>query len=136
MGLQASIAVRNAMLDQIEVVAGPGAKIVLYSGAPPASAGAAASGTKLAQFNLASDWAAQAAAGVKALNGVPFSALGLAAGKAGYFRLTESDGVTCHLQGVVVKAGVAGGEMTIDNDDIGQDQQVQVLSFGVLASMA
>lgn len=123
------------MLDQIEVIAGPSAKIILYSGGQPAAAAAAASGTKLAQFDLASDWAADAAAGAKALNGAPFSTLGLAAGKAGYFRITEADGVTCHLQGSVVKAGQPDGDMIVDNDDIGQDQQVQILSFGIRASM-
>ena len=48
---------------------------------------------KLADFALASDWAANASAGSKAFNTIS-STTGLAAGSAGYYRLVDSTNPT------------------------------------------
>ena len=136
MSLQASVAYRNAMLDLIETVVGTGAKIRIYTGAQPASVAAAATGALLAQFDLASDWIGPSVGGAKPLLDVPIESVGLAAGKAGHFRILRSDGAICDFQGSVVRAGAGPGDMVIDNDDIGQGEAVQILSFAFGAPMA
>lgn len=65
MAIQLSIDVRNARLDAIETVLGSAPIMDLRSGAAPASAGAADSGTLLAQFALPADWMAAPASGSK-----------------------------------------------------------------------
>ncbi|WP_316168958.1 MULTISPECIES: hypothetical protein [unclassified Bradyrhizobium] len=103
--IQLSVAVRNARLDAIETTVGVGAKLQIWSGAMPANCAAAATGTKLLEDTLASDWAAAASGGSKVLNNTPITGSGLpAAGagtQAGYFRITDSSGSTCHEQGTV-----------------------------------
>lgn len=56
------------------------------------------------------------------------STTGLAGGTAGYFRIVDSAGTTCHLQGTVTATG-GGGDMTIDNTSIASGQTVNVTSF-------
>lgn len=135
MALQASVSVRNAMLDAIETAAGVSAKLRIYSGAAPASCGAAPSGTLLVEYALAADWAAVAAAGAKNFNNAPLSTAAAAGGTAGHFRLVDSTGATCHLQGSVTATG-GGGDMTLDNTNIAAGQTVNVTSFTINASMA
>ena len=128
MAIGMATSTRNARLDAIETDAGTSAKLVIYTGAAPANCAAATTGTKLAEFDLASDWAAAASGGAKALNNVPLSTTGAAAGTAGYFRLFKSDGTTCVMQGTVTATG-GGGDMTIDNTSIASGQTVNVTSF-------
>jgi hypothetical protein len=135
MGLQASTAVRNAMLDAIETAAGTSAKLEIFTGAAPASCSASEVGTKLVEFDLASTWAAAASGASKSFNNEPLSNAAVAGGTAGHFRLYASDGVTCHLQGTVTATG-GGGDMTVDNTNIASAQVVNVTSFAINASMA
>jgi hypothetical protein len=128
MTVQFSTTVRNGMLDAIETSMGVSAKLQLYTGAMPANCATAASGTKLAEFALASDWAAAASGGSKALSSVPLSVATLAPGTAGYYRFVDSAGTTCHEQGTVTLTG-GGGDMTIDNTTFTSGQTVQVTGF-------
>jgi hypothetical protein len=134
MAIQLSVAVRNARLDAIETVIGTGAKLQIYSGTMPANAAASATGTKLAEITLATDWAAAAASGSKNFNNTPLSTTGLsgAAGgtNAGYFRLVASDGTTCGMQGTVTITG-GGGDMTVDNLSIASGQAFNVTGFSL-----
>jgi hypothetical protein len=130
MSIQLSVAVRNARLDAIEATIGTAAKLQIYSGSTPASCATAASGTKLLEDALASDWAAAASGGTKALNGTPIAGSALAGGTAGYFRIVDSTGTTCHLQGTITASG-GGGDMTIDNTSIAVGQTVNVTSFSL-----
>lgn len=110
---QFSVAVRNAMLDAIETVIGTGAVLKIRSGAAPATCATADSGTVLATITLASDWASAAAAGAKALSGLPVSdPVADATGTAGHYRLYASDGTTCGNQGTV---GVATSDLIVDS---------------------
>jgi mono/diheme cytochrome c family protein len=68
-------------------------------------------GTKLLEFDLASDWAADASAGAKALSGLPRTVAAVAGGTLGYFRIFASDGSTCHMQGTSIATG--GGDLTV-----------------------
>lgn len=129
MAIQLSTAVRNARLDAIETAVGVSAIAKIRSGAAPANCAAADSGTVLASFSLASDWAAGASSGSKSFSGTPIQD-GSAdnTGAAGHFRLYASDGTTCHMQGSVTATG-GGGDMEIDNTSINSGQTVQITSW-------
>ncbi len=129
MALQLSDAVRNARLDAIETAIGVSAILKIRTGAPPANVAAAATGTVFATINLASDWMSAAAAGAKAFSGLPVSdAAADAAGTAGHFEITASNGTTRHMQGTVTATG-GGGDMTLDNTSIALGQQVSITGF-------
>jgi hypothetical protein len=104
--LQFSTIVRDAMLDAIESGANAGqtsgigasAVIKLFTGSSPANCAAADTGTRLVEFDLASDWASSASAGEKSLAGLPLTVAAVATGALGHFRIYASDGVTCHVQ--------------------------------------
>jgi len=65
----------------------------IYSGAMPATADTAASGTLLVTYSFAATAYGAAAAGVITLAGVPITGTINAAGTAGYAAVTSSDGV-------------------------------------------
>lgn len=127
MPIQLSVAARNARLDSFEAVAGASAKLQIRTGAQPANCAAAAAGTLLAELDLPADWMAAASAGSKALAG-SWSGTGEAAGNAAHFRIVDSAGTTCHMQGSITATG-GGGDMTLDNTNIAVGQTVQVTSF-------
>lgn len=131
MAIQMSTALRNARLDAIETLIGVSAKIKGFSGSQPANCAAADSGTLIAEWDLASDWAANASAGSKALNGVPISTTAGATGTIGYYRIYASDGVTCHMQGTVTAAG-GGGDITVDNPTLVSGQTVNIVSWAMV----
>src|SRR5512133_4118589 len=95
-----SVTVNNARLDAIETAVGASPIVRFFTGAAPANCAAADSGTQLAEGTLPADWMAAAAAGVKAKAGT-WGLTGSAGGDIGHFRLYESTGTTCHLQGSV-----------------------------------
>jgi hypothetical protein len=138
MPIQYSTALRNNQLNQIESTAGTSARLRLYSGSPPANCAATASGLMLVDMALPSDWMGDAASGQKSKTGT-WSGAGTAAAaagtNAGYFRITNSDGDTTHMQGTVTISG-GGGDMTLDNTNIAQNQVVTVNTFSVTAGNA
>lgn len=84
-------AVANAVVAQIDLDAGP-AQIQLRTGVSP-GADNAATGTLLAQLAFNDPAFAAAIAGVATMDNTPvLSTLGVAAGNAGYFRLTDNSG--------------------------------------------
>jgi hypothetical protein len=99
MGYQLSTSVRNARLDTVESTIGTSAQLKVRTGAPPANCAAADTGTVLASMTLPADWMAAAAAGSKALSGTWQDASADATGTAGHFRIYDSAGTTCHVQG-------------------------------------
>lgn len=129
MTVQLSVPSRNARLDAIETAVGTAPKLQLRTGAAPANCAAADSGTLLAELTLPSDWMAAAAAGAKALAG-SWTGSGAAAGNAAHFRLKDSAGTTCHMQGTVTATG-GGGDLTLDNVSIAVAQAVQITSFNL-----
>lgn len=135
MAFQYSVAVRNAGLDARETAIGVDAILRLRTGAPPANCAAADTGSVLATLNLPTDWMAAAAAGVKAKSGTWEDLSADAAGVVGHFRLYASDGVTCHMQGVVTITS-GGGDMEVDNTNIAVGQQITVTTFQITAGNA
>ncbi|RZJ08671.1 MAG: hypothetical protein EOO54_22645 [Haliea sp.] len=130
MTVQRSVAVRNARLDVIETTIGTAAKVQIRTGAQPTNCAAAAAGTLLAEFALASDWAAAASAGAKAFSNVPVAATAVAAGTAAHYRIVDTAGTTCGEQGTVTATG-GGGDVTIDNAVIANGQAVNLTGWTV-----
>lgn len=128
MAIQLSVAVRNARLDAIESTIGTSAILTIRTGAAPADCATANSGTVLATLNLPSDWMNAAATGAKTLLGTWQDAAADAAGTAGHFRIHNSAGTVCGMQGTVTATG-GGGDMTLDNAVLAVGQQVTVTSF-------
>jgi hypothetical protein len=128
MAVQLSVAVRNARLDAIETSIGTSAVLRIRSGAPPATCATADSGTVLATLNLPSDWMAAASSGSKALSGTWQDLTADATGTAAHFRVYDSGGTVCGIQGTVTATG-GGGDMTLDNTSIASGQQVTVTTF-------
>jgi hypothetical protein len=107
------VATRNAISDLMATLidAGPGAGLVaLRTGAQPASADLAATGTLLATFTINDPSFAASIGGAATLDVTPtLSTLGVAAGDAGWFRITDSTGATV-LDGSVTATG-GGGDL-------------------------
>jgi hypothetical protein len=134
MALQYSTTLRNAQLDQIETTVGTTPIIEIRTGAAPANCAAADSGTVLATFNLPSDWMAAASAGSKGIAGGPWTDSSAdAGGTAAHFRLKNSAGTTCHMQGTV---GQGSGDLQLDNTTIVAGQQVNITAFTISAGNA
>jgi hypothetical protein len=128
MALQLSVAVRNARLDSIESTIGTSAILKIRSGAPPATCATADSGTVLATLTLPSDWMAAASSGAKALSGTWQDTSADASGTAAHFRIYDSGGTTCGLQGTVTATG-GGGDLTVDNVVFAAAQSFTISSF-------
>ena len=128
MAIQFSTAVRNARLDAVETATGATAILRIRSGAVPATCATADSGTVLATLTLPADWMAAASGGTKALLGTWQDASADAAGTAAHFRIYDSAGTTCHIQGTVT-ATAGGGDLQLDNTSIALAQQVTVTAF-------
>lgn len=127
MSIQMSVAARNARLDAFETAAGAAAHLKLYTGSAPANCAATESGTLLCDITLPSDWMAAASSGSKAMSGT-WAGTGAAAGTAAHFRIYDSAGTTCHLQGTVTATG-SGGDLTLDNTSIAASQAVSITGF-------
>jgi hypothetical protein len=126
MALQLSVSARNARLDSIETTVGTSAILSIWTGAAPADCATANSGTKLATLNLPSDWLAAASSGSKAKSGTWQDTTADASGTAAHFRIHQSDGLACHMQGTV---GEGSGDLSLDNTDIAAGQQVTITTF-------
>ena len=128
MAIQLSTTVRNSRLDVIETTVGASAILKIRTGAAPANCAAADSGTALATLTLPVDWMAAASAGSKAKSGTWEDTAADASGTAAHFRLYDSTGTTCHLQGTVT-ATAGGGDMEVDNVSFAIGQVFTVTTF-------
>lgn len=135
MALQFSTTLRNNQLDQVEATTGTSAILEIRSGSPPANCAAADSGTLLVSMTLPSDWMAAASSGSKAKSGTWQDASADGTGTAGHFRIKDSGGTTCHLQGTVTATG-GGGDLTLDNTSIASGQSVTISTFTISAGNA
>ncbi len=135
MTLQYSVAVRNARLDVVESTIGTSAILEIRTGSAPANCAAADSGTVVATLNLPSDWLAAASSGSKAKSGTWQDASADANGTAAHFRIKDSGGTTCHIQGTVTATG-GGGDMTVDSTSFTAGQGFTVTGFTLTAGNA
>lgn len=132
--MQYSVTLRNNQLDQVESTIGVSPKLQFRSGAAPANCAAADSGTLLAEMPLPSDWMAAAASGSKVKAGT-WTVAGTAAGVIGHFRIKDSAGTTCHVQGSITITG-GGGDMTVDNTNAAVGQSITVNTYTINAGNA
>ena len=128
MALQFSTTVRNARLDAIETAVGTSAILKIRTGAAPANCAGADSGTVVATLNLPSDWMAAASSGSKAMSGTWSDSSADATGTAAHFRIYDSGGTTCHLQGTV---GTSGTDMIVDSTSFTAGQSFSITSFSL-----
>lgn len=128
MAIQLSTTVRNARLDTIESTISTSPILKIRTGSAPANCAAADSGTVLATLTLPSDWMAAASSGSKAKSGTWEDTSADATGTAAHFRIYDSGGTTCHLQGTVTATG-GGGDMTVDNTSFAAGQDFTVTGF-------
>ncbi|MGE0574069.1 MAG: hypothetical protein AB7I59_18120 [Geminicoccaceae bacterium] len=127
MAMNFIVGLRNAMLDSIEAFIGTSPVLKLRTGAKPTAAADPDSGTVVATINLPSDWLAAAAGGQKVKSGTWQDTDADADGIIGHFRLYDSGG-NCMLQGSVTNTG-GGGEMTVDNVNVNQHQQITITAW-------
>jgi hypothetical protein len=135
MALQLSTTLRNNEVGQISSTVGTAPKLYLYSGAVPANCAASDPSGLLATLTLPSTWLNAASGGAVTIAGGPWTGTGSAAGTAASFRIKDSTGTTCHLQGTVTATG-AGGDMTLDNTSIASSQNINITGFTVTAGNA
>lgn len=126
MALQLGTTVRNARLDAIEVTISTAAILKLRTGAAPANCGTADSGTVLCSMTLPSDWLAAAASGAKAKSGTWSGTASGGGGTIAHFRIYDSGGSVCHIQGTV---GLGSGDLSLDNNVVADGQTVTVTAF-------
>ena len=126
MAIQLGTSVRNARLDQIESTIGTTPILKIRTGSAPADSATADSGTVLATLTLPSDWMAAASSGAKAKSGTWQDTSADATGTAAHFRIYDSGGSTCHLQGT---CGIGTGDLQLDNTSIASGQSVTITSF-------
>ena len=123
------------MLDAIETNGGSAPILSIRTGSAPANCATANSGTLLASATLPSDWMAAASSGSKAKSGTWQDAAADAAGTAAHFRIHNSGGTECILQGTVTLTS-GGGDMELDNTNIGVGQSVTISTFTISAGNA
>lgn len=128
MAIQMSTDVRNARLDAIETTIGASAILKLRTGAAPADCATADSGTVCATMTLPADWMAAASAGAKAKSGTWEDLSADAGGTIAHFRIYDSGGATCKIQGTVTITG-GGGDMTLNNNVVTATQQITITTF-------
>jgi len=128
LALQYSVAVNNARLDAIETAIGASAILRIRTGAPPANCAAADTGTILAEVTLPSDWMAAASGGSKAKSGTWQDLTANNNGTAGHWRIYDSGGSVCHMQGTY---GTSGADMIGDSVNFTAGQAFTVNSFTI-----
>lgn len=125
MTIKMSDAVRNSMMNAYETAIGASPKLQIYTGSLPATLETTPSGTLLAEMTLPVDWMGAADVGVISKVGT-WSADAVAAGNAGFYRITNSTGTVVHEQGTVA---ASGGDMTINNVNVAVGQTITVSQF-------
>jgi hypothetical protein len=131
MTIQLDTTLRNNMVGQYESTIGPSPRLQLRTGAPPANCAAADTGTLLSEIVLPADWMTAAASGSISLLG-SWAGTGLPAAGAGtpvaHYRLKNSGLTTTFEQGTVTATG-NGGDLTVDNTSVANNQPVSVTSW-------
>lgn len=128
--LQYSTLVRNALLDAIQTRIGGSAIAKFWAGSMPNNCAAADTGTMVAELDLAPSWGAAASAAAKSFT--LGRVVAVAPGTPGYFRIYESDGISCHMQGTITEPG-GGGAMIIDGANVAWGQGITIAGFTIRA---
>jgi hypothetical protein len=130
MALAYSVAVRNAMLDEITAAVGASGLLRIYDGSRPATGGTAT--TLLAELTLNATFAAAASSGVLTLNAITSDSSANATGTATWFRIVTSGG-THVIDGNV---GTSGSDLNLNTTSIVSGAAVAVTSFTITGGNA
>lgn len=133
--MQLGTTLRNNALDSLETTIGTSPILKLRTGAAPANCAAVDSGSVLATLTLPSDWMAAASGGSKAKLGTWEDVSADNTGTVAHFRIYDSGGTTCHIQGTVTITG-GGGDMTVDSTSVTILQDILITSFTITAGNA
>lgn len=125
MALQFETTTRNAMMDAITTKVGASARFRIYSGTAPTNCAAALSGnTLLVDLPCSATFAPAASGGVLTLNAIT-QTNAAAGGTASFFRIYDSGGSTCYVQGSV---GTSGADLNLNTTTIVSGGPVQITS--------
>jgi hypothetical protein len=122
---QFQTALRDALNDLLESHLGTAPLLAGYTGSKPTNISDAASGTKLFEMTLPSDWMAASSSGVKSKSGTWEDSSANATGTLGYWELRKSDN-TVIMRGTV---GVGSGELQFLTLDLVSGQPVTITAF-------
>lgn len=135
MTMQYGAALQAGQMAQIQTVVATAnttnMRLIIYTGAPPAFCGTAASGSVLATIVLPATFLTTTTGSTGVAShadqaGGPWSVAASASGTAGYFRVVDTASA-CHMQGNVTT------DLILNNTSITSGQTVSVTSFGVTA---
>lgn len=135
MAFQLSVDARNATLQALETEIGASPQLTIHTGTVPADCNTANTGSVIATMVLPTDWFNTPALGSITLSGTWQDLSADASGTAGYFRMHDNGGTTCHMQGTITATG-AGGDMQLDNTNIALGQQINITAFTITAGGA
>lgn len=131
MTLRISTSVRDAMVNAARLLVDAGSaagKIRVYTGAQPASVATAASGTLLVDIPFADPSFGASAIGSAAADVTPvLTALAVASGTAGWFRILDSDN-NALIDGSVTATG-GGGDLTMSTTTVTSGLSVSVTAL-------
>lgn len=119
----------DGLVDSLDAGAAPGT-IKIYTGAQPASAGSAPTGTLLGTLTLSDPAFGAAAAGEADASAITGDTSADASGTAGWFRSADSDGNTV-IDGSVSEAG-GGGDLILDSTAIVAGGAINITSWTVV----
>jgi len=122
----AASAAADAVVDLVDGGAGAG-KIIIRTGAQPANANDASSGTVLAELTFSDPAFGAAANGVATASAITQDSSANSSGDAGHFEVVDSNNVVI-FRGTVT-AGGGGGDMELVTVTIVATQPVQITSF-------
>jgi hypothetical protein len=132
MALQFREALRNALLDLFETQIGTTPILELRTGGAPANCAAASTGTLVASMTLPSDFMAAASAGSKAKSGTWSDPSANSTNTIAHFRIFDSGGTNCFIQGTVTVTG-GGGDMTLNAVAVTTGQTINITTFTLSA---
>lgn len=126
-----STELRNAKLDANTAIVGNAGKLEIYAGTDSAGTNNA-EGTLLAVFTLGSPFAPASSGGVQ-LPTLPAATTGVAAGTAGWARVTKADGSTAVMD---LTVGTSGAQVNLNTLTISVGVAVSVTSWSITAGDA
>ena len=127
--VQFQTALRDALNDLLESHTGTSPKLAGYTGSKPTNISDAATGTKLFEITLPSDWMGASSSGVKSMSGTWQDSAADNTGTVGYWELRKSDD-TVIMRGSV---GVGSGELQFLTTSITAGQPINVTAFAFTA---
>ncbi|MGH9251749.1 MAG: hypothetical protein ACRD0W_19845 [Acidimicrobiales bacterium] len=121
----------NAVVDRVDVgVTNLTGRVRVYTGAQPASANDAPTGTLLLEFNCENPAYGASSAGSAALDATPvLAAVGLAAGTAGWCRVVNRDVATVFDGDVTATGGGGVMQLSTTTVSVGLDVEITAGSY-------